>query len=115
MSVTLLKAESGPENAAISDGWTVVEGTPSMSSWIEYRAPDLTVVAGTWRATPGVFRAEYKFFEYVYMIDGIIEITPDGGETVLVGPGDVFTVDADFKGLWKIVEPVHKRFLLKLK
>ena len=48
------------------------------------------------------------------MIAGRIIITPDGGEPVEVGPGDAFVVEADFKGTWKIVEPVTKHFVVKV-
>ena len=36
-------------------------------------------------------------------------------EPVEVGPGDAFIFEADFKGFWKIVEPIKKHFTIKLK
>jgi len=96
------------------DGWTVAEGSPRMTTWIEYKAPDGSAIAGTWEATPGTFRAEYRAPEFVHLREGTIEITPDGGETVTVTAGDAFCVEADFAGLWKIVAPVRKHFLIIL-
>ncbi|MDR3506547.1 MAG: cupin domain-containing protein [Caulobacteraceae bacterium] len=115
MSVVIHAPETGVCNPNISDGWTVIDGEPTMTTWFEYRSPDETIVTGTWRATPGTFHATYKFHEFVYLIEGLIEITPEGGDTVIVKPGDAFTVEADFIGTWKIIEPVYKRFLLKIK
>lgn len=97
------------------DGWTPVAGSPGMTTWIEYSAPDGSLIAGTWRATPGIYRAEYAAYEFVHLVEGVIEITPDGGEAVTMAPGDNFSVEADFKGEWKIVEPVLKHFVIKLK
>lgn len=114
MSITLLKPESVEPITPISDGWSVIDGDPVLWSWIEHTSEDGKLIEGTWRCTPGMFRAEYKFYEFVVMIDGLIEITPDGGETVTVRGGDAFAVEADFKGIWKIIEPVHKRFLVRL-
>lgn len=96
------------------DGWTPVEGSPSMTTWIEYSAPDGSLIAGTWQATPGTYRAEYAAYEFVHLIEGRIAITPDGGETVIMVPGDAFSVEANFKGEWKILEAVRKHFVIKL-
>lgn len=96
-------------------GWTPVDGAPTMTTWIEYSAADGSLIAGTWRATLGTYRAEYAAYEFVHLIEGKIEITPDGGETMTVVPGDAFSVEADFKGSWTIVEPVLKHFVIKLK
>lgn len=115
MSITVHIPETGVSNFDISAGWTAIEGSPTMKTWFEYRSPDEAIVTGTWRATPGTFHAKASFYEYVYLIEGKIEITPEGGATVTVGPGDAFSVEPDFVGTWKILEPVYKRFLLKMK
>lgn len=114
MSITLSVPETGHVNPDISEGWTVVEGSPTMTTWFEYQSPDKTLVTGTWRATPGTFHAAYKFHEFVNMIEGEIDITPEGGETVTVRAGDNFNVEPDFVGTWVIKQPVLKRFLIKL-
>jgi len=115
MTVQMLKPESSQPITPISDGWTVLEGEPVMWTWIEHAPKDSSMVEGTWRCTPGRLRAEYRYYEFVVMLEGLIEITPDGGDTVTVRGGDAFAVEADFKGEWRILQPVHKRFLLKLK
>jgi uncharacterized cupin superfamily protein len=109
-----LTPQYGDANRQIGEGWTVLEGAPQLATWIEHRSNDGSIVAGTWHASPGTLRAEYRFYEFVVMIEGLIEITPDGGETMTVRGGDSFAIEADFKGVWKIIEPVRKRFLLKL-
>ena len=110
-----LKPEAGDPITQIAEGWTVLEGDPRITTWIEHRSNDGSVVAGTWRATPGVVRAEYRFYEFVVMLEGLIEITPDAGPAMTVRGGDAFSIEPDFKGTWRILEPVHKRFLLKLR
>jgi uncharacterized protein len=102
------------ENADTSDlpGWVVVEGKPTMKTAVQHTTKDGKVLSGTWQATPGTYHATYTDYEFVHMIAGRIVITPDGGEPVEVGPGDAFVVEADFKGTWKIVEPVTKHFVV---
>ena len=96
------------ENAEAGDlaGWVVVEGKPTMKTAVQHTTEDGKVMSGTWQATPGTYHATYTDYEFVHMIAGRIIITPDGGAPVEVGPGDAFVVEADFKGTWKIVEPV---------
>jgi uncharacterized cupin superfamily protein len=102
------------ENAESGDlpGWTVVEGSPTMKTAVQHKTEDGKVLSGTWQATPGTYHATYSDYEFVHMIAGRIIITPDGGQPVEVGPGDAFVVEADFKGTWKIVEPVTKHFVV---
>jgi uncharacterized cupin superfamily protein len=97
------------------DGWTVVEGTPSMKTWVLHTSEDGSMISGYWEATPGTYHATYTEYEFVHMMQGKLTITPDGGTPVVLGPGDAFVVEAGFKGLWKIEETIRKHFAIKLK
>ncbi len=101
-------------NAEAGDlpGWVVVEGKPTMKTAVQHTTADGKILSGTWQATPGTYHASYTDYEFVHMIAGRIIITPDGGKPVEVGPGDAFVVEADFKGTWKIIEPVRKHFVV---
>ncbi len=104
------------ENTDTADlaGWVVVEGKPTMKTTVQHTTADGKVLSGTWQATPGTWHATYTDYEFVHLIAGRIVITPDGGAPVEVGPGDAFVVEKDFKGTWKIVEPVTKHFVVTL-
>lgn len=115
MSITVIPAPSVEPITDDLPGWTKVSGDPSMKTWIEYKSPDETMIAGWWEATTGTYYAEYASWEFIHLIEGKVIITPDGGEAVEVGPGEAFIFEADFKGHWKIVEPVKKHFTIKLK
>ncbi len=93
-------------------GWIAVEGSPTMQTAVQHTTADGKVMSGTWRASVGTYHATYTDYEFVHMIAGRIIITPDGGAPVEVGPGDAFVVEADFKGTWKILEPVTKHFVV---
>jgi uncharacterized cupin superfamily protein len=97
------------------DGWTKIDGNPTMKTWIEYTSDDGSMISGWWSATPGTYHATYSAIELVHMIEGEITITPDGGDPVKIGPGDAFVVEADFVGNWKIEKEVFKHFSIKLK
>lgn len=98
----------------ILEGWSVVEGTPTMKTWVQHTSKDGSVISGTWEATPGTYRASYYEFEFVHLIEGQITITPDGGEPITIKPGDAITIEPGFQGVWKIERPVKKHFCIKL-
>jgi uncharacterized cupin superfamily protein len=112
-TVTKLSIKDEPSTDDL-DGWTVVEGSPSMKTWVMHTNCEGTMMSGAWEATPGTYYAEYTAYEFVHMIAGRIVITPDGGTPVVVQAGDAFVVEADFKGTWKIEETVRKHFDFKL-
>lgn len=97
------------------EGWTKVEGNPTMKTWVLHTSADGSMISGVWEATPGTYRAVYKDYEFVHIMQGRIVITPDGGQPVTVTGGDAFVVEGSFKGTWKIEEPVRKHFDIKLK
>ena len=96
------------------DGWVVVEGTPSMKTYVQHTSADGSMISGYWEATPGTYHATYSEYEFVHIMEGKLTITPDGGAPVVLGPGDAFVVEAGFKGLWKIEQTIRKHFAIKL-
>ena len=96
-------------------GWTKLEGDPSMKTWIQHTSADGSVISGTWEATVGSYHAVYAAYEFVHLIEGRIVITPEGGASVSLNPGDAFVVEPGFTGVWKIEAPVKKHFAIKLK
>ena len=113
--VTKFGVRAAPPIESDLDGWTKIEGHPTMKTWVEYTSEDGSMISGWWSATPGTYHATYAAPEFVHMIDGQITITPDGGQSVTVAAGDAFVVEADFKGTWKIKKEVFKHFTIKLK
>ena len=106
----------GPEPIiADLDGWRKVDGNPTMKTWVQHTSKDGSVISGTWEATPGTYHATYGAYEFVHLIDGQMTITPDGGTSVTMKPGDAFIVEPGFAGTWKIEKPVRKHFCIKLK
>ena len=62
------------------EGWRVIEGEPTMKTWIMRTSNDGSMISGVWTATPGTYHAVYAEYEFVHLIEGSITITPDGGE-----------------------------------
>ncbi|MDN3711457.1 hypothetical protein QWZ10_05870 [Paracoccus cavernae] len=61
----------GPEPITTDlEGWTKIEGNPTMRYWIQHSSQDGSVISGTWEATTGTWRAHYQFYEFVHLIEG---------------------------------------------
>jgi uncharacterized protein len=96
------------------DGWTVVDGAPTMKTWVLHTCADGSMISGLWEATPGTYHAVYESFEFVHLLSGKLTITPDGGQSVTLVAGDAFVVEPNFKGTWKIEETVRKQFTARM-
>ncbi len=52
------------------DGWTPVDGSPSMKTWIEHKTDDGKLLTGFWEAMPGTYRVVYAADEFIHMFEG---------------------------------------------
>ena len=55
-----------------------------------------------------VFDKVYGGTETSYILRGRAEITPEGGETVVVRPGDLVTFMPDTRCTWRIIEAMER-------
>ena len=117
MSNTLFRfpAPGAEPITADLEGWTKIEGNPTMRYWVQHSSLDGSVISGTWEATTGTWHARYQFYEFVHLIEGRITITPDNGTPVTLLPGAAFVVEPTFTGTWTIEAPVRQHFAIKLK
>lgn len=67
---------------------------------------------GVWTCTPGTMKlTDYPFNEMAVLIEGRILVTDeDTGVVQEFGPGDGLAIRKGFRGLWRMPEPVLKRF-----
>ncbi len=104
---------SNPSNSI--PGWTVAAGHPVMESYFQQKSADGRVICGTWISTVGTYHAVYEhatMHEFVHVIEGKLVITPEGGKSVTLLPGDAFVIEPGFAGTWEVLEPVRKHFVL---
>lgn len=68
---------------------------------------------GVWQATPGVYRMEYAetAYEIFTILEGVTEITEEGGETKTYRAGDTVIINGNFRGTWRTIETVKKVFV----
>lgn len=63
-----------------------------------------------WEKEISEFPWHYDDKETCYLLEGEVEVTPDGGETVRFGKGDLVTFPAGMSCRWNIISPVRKHY-----
>ena len=63
-----------------------------------------------WTKEASKFPWTYEEKEVCYLLDGEVIVTPDGGEPVRIGKGDLVTFPAGMSCTWDVRVPVRKHF-----
>jgi len=63
-----------------------------------------------WTKEASEFPWHYDASETCYLLEGDVEVTPDGGETVRFGKGDLVTFPEGMSCTWKIHQDVRKHY-----
>ncbi|MCB6184615.1 cupin domain-containing protein [Leeia sp. TBRC 13508] len=93
---------------------TVAEGEPHTLTNNGYSSADGTLHMGVWESSVGVWKVDYKVWEYCNFLEGHCILTPENGEPIHLKAGDVFIIEPGFKGRWEVVEKVKKYYVIKL-
>jgi uncharacterized cupin superfamily protein len=68
---------------------------------------------GFWKASVG--RSHWNFEDYnevIFILEGQLSVTEEGGERVQLGPGDVAVFPVGWKGEWDVVEELKKFYVV---
>lgn len=65
-----------------------------------------------WQKGESEFTWTYYIEETCYLLEGEVTVTPDDGEPVQFGAGDMVVFPADLSCTWKITKPVKKHYTL---
>ena len=87
----------------------VISGSPESTMAILWRSEDNTLYNGVWHCTPGTFMLTHPG-ETICLVEGRVTITPEGGEPVTLGPGDVAYIPEGTVARWEVAETVRKAF-----
>ena len=66
-----------------------------------------------WQKEASEFPWSYDATEVCYLLEGEVEVTPDGGRPVRIAEGDLVTFPAGMSCTWKVVKPVRKHYSFK--
>jgi uncharacterized cupin superfamily protein len=90
----------------------LIEGAPMTETRLDYTQGD-KIFAGEWSSDVGAWRVSYDEWEFCHMLEGVCELTPDGGAPQRFTAGDSFVIEPGFTGVWRVIEPMKKRFVVR--
>jgi uncharacterized protein len=73
---------------------------------------DAGAEAGVWECTPGPSRWKLETNEFVHILSGRMTVTPDGGQSLEIGPGGTAVFPLGWTGSWQIHEPIRKLYVI---
>lgn len=68
--------------------------------------------AGIWQCSPGPSYWRQDENEVIYVLSGRMTVTPDGGESLEVGAGDIAVFPLGWTGTWVIHETLRKVYVV---
>ncbi|MTV41610.1 cupin domain-containing protein [Duganella radicis] len=89
-------------------------GNPKRTTWNHYTSASGEVVAGVWACERGSWRIAFGPHkdEYFYVLEGRCRVIDEHGYAAEAGPGDAMVIPANFKGVFEVVEPVKKHYVI---
>ena len=91
----------------------LLAGDPTFTTWNQDESRNGQVLTGIWQATPGMTKSiKGERFEFCTILEGVVELTEDGGQTVVYRAGDSFVMKPGFVRIWKTVETLRKIYVV---
>jgi uncharacterized cupin superfamily protein len=112
VSVQRLPAKAGAGETYFVAPEKRIAGNPQQTAWVQHASVDQRFSAGLWHSEVGKWSIRYTEDEYCRIIEGCSIITSEDGQAVTVCPGDEFVIPRGFVGIWEVVEPTLKRFVI---
>jgi uncharacterized protein len=67
---------------------------------------------GVWECTPGPSYWTLETNEAIHILSGRMTVTPDGGQSLDIGPGDCAVFPRGWRGTWQIHQTIRKLYVL---
>lgn len=96
-----------PEGSPITRGGVSIP-TRDYRSWIN---SDGSIETGIWECGVGTFPSGFdNYGEMIYIVQGEMVCTPDGGEPFTLSEGDSCTFPKGWTGTWEVKRPIRKLY-----
>lgn len=90
----------------------VLSGTPEQTARNFFSDSSGQFFAGIWESTPGRWRVRYTENEFCHITRGSVRIENEDGYSRTFRTGDSFVVPAGFVGVWQVIEPLSKLYVI---
>lgn len=89
-------------------------GNPQAQTRNDYSSADGGRHVGIWESTEGAWEVEYSEWEYCLILSGRVRLTDPAGDVVTVTAGESLVIEPGFRGLWEVLEPTRKLYVIVL-
>ena len=113
MTLISLTSDGIPPVVSRPDPSKLVSGDPVHTTWNLEDKDGL--YCGLWHSTVGAWRVAYDEWEYCHLREGVSVLTNDRGHATTCRAGDSFIVRPGFTGIWTVIEPTLKDYVILLR
>ncbi|PHV11343.1 cupin domain-containing protein [Chitinimonas sp. BJB300] len=91
-----------------------IQGVPQRTTWNHFTNASGEMFAGIWACEVGSWRIEFGAHEdeFFFVTQGRCRIIDAAGTTVEAGPGESLVIPAGFKGVFEVLEPMQKHYVI---
>ena len=92
----------------------LVQGNPARGTQSFYASGDRLLDCGIWSCEIGAWRIRFSPTrdEFFTVMQGLVRLHAEDGESFDVAAGDAAVIPAGFTGVFEVVEPVRKYYVL---
>lgn len=90
----------------------LLEGQPEQTALNYFSDTTGQFFAGVWNSTPGKWKVRYTENEFCHITRGRVRIEDDAGLVREFGAGASFVIPAGFNGVWHVLEPTSKLYVI---
>ena len=95
------------------DPETIVSGNPVARGTVLTQSKDKKTSSGLWSCEPGEFKWNFVWDEFVYVLEGEVTITEEGGDSYTLRATDVAHFPLGLKTHWKVTKAIRKFFVVR--
>ncbi|SFN32930.1 hypothetical protein SAMN05660284_01212 [Formivibrio citricus] len=92
----------------------LVDGNPKRTTWEHFINASGEMSCGIWACEKGAWRIRFEGNkdEFFCVIEGRVRLLDESGAAVEVGPGEAAVIPAGFCGVFEVMVPVRKYFVV---
>lgn len=91
----------------------ITAGNPVARGAIQTQTADRKLSSGLWTCESGEFDWTFTWDEFVFVPEGEVTITAEGGKSHSLGPNDMARFPLGLKTHWKVTKPIRKYFVAR--
>lgn len=92
----------------------LLSGNPRRTTWHHFTSASGDMDAGVWACEVGSWRIAFadNKDEFFFVTEGRCRLVDEQGHAVEAGPGSAMVIPAGFKGIFEVLEPVKKHYVI---